>query len=269
MPESTRHALRVFPWAAGNFRGNSQATARARMPSIYLRANSTTGRGIRSAHAISVKSTKEDSMLHKLGLAFVVTLLTAGTALAQEGGLGAGRVEISAFPGGGLVFQESGKGAEPDFANYALGGAFTLNVNRYFGIEGEVGGSFGLKQNLSVVDGVSLMEKTPNTWLYTGNAVVNPLGSDRTVVPYAAAGIGGLTLLDIKGEEAPVTGLTQNETYLMGNVGGGVRWFASRHVGLRGDYRFFMVKSKTNAPSFFGGEDRWGHRLYGGLLLTY
>jgi hypothetical protein len=102
-----------------------------------------------------------------------------------------------------------------------------------------------------------------------GNAIINPIGNDRSVVPYAAAGLGGLTLLDVKGEQAPVTGLTQNETYLTGNVGGGVKWFASRHVGLRGDYRFFAVKSKNTAPSFFGVEDRWGHRLYGGLLVTY
>ncbi len=78
-----------------------------------------------------------------------------------------------------------------------------------------------------------------------------------------------MTLLDVTGEQAPETGLTRNETYLTGNVGGGLKWFASRHVGVRADYRFFMVKSKDTAPSFFGREDRWGHRVYGGLLLTY
>jgi hypothetical protein len=208
-------------------------------------------------------------MLRRISSLFVVTLLAAGSAYAQEGGLGAGRIEISAFPGGGLVFQESGKGAEPDFANYALGGSFTLNVNRYVGIEGEVGGSLGIKQNLSTVEGVSLKEKTPNTLLYMGNAIVNPIGNDRALVPYAAAGIGGLTLLDVAGEDAPVTGLTQNETYLMGNVGGGLKWFASRYVGLRADYRFFMVKSKDTAPVFFGMENRFGHRVAAALLLTY
>jgi Outer membrane protein beta-barrel domain len=211
----------------------------------------------------------KERMLRRISSLFVVALLTAGSAYSQEAGLGAGRIEIGAFPGGGLVFQESGKGAEPDFANYALGGTFTLNVNRYFGIEGEAGGSLGIKQNLSTVEGVTLEEKTPNTWLYMGNAVLNPLGNDRTLVPYAAGGVGGLTLLDVTGEDAPVTGLARNETYLMGNVGGGLKWFASRHVGLRADYRFFMVKGKDAAPAFFGVEDRFGHRVTAGLLLTY
>jgi hypothetical protein len=208
-------------------------------------------------------------MLRRISSLFVGVLLAASGAFAQEAGLGAGRIEISAFPGGGLVFQESGNGAEPDFANYALGGSFTFNFNRYVGIEGEAGGSFGIKQNLSTVEGVSLKEKTPNSWLYMGNAIVNPLGNDRAVVPYAAGGMGGLTLLDVTGEEAPLTGLTRNETYLMGNVGGGVKWFASRHVGMRADYRFFMVKSKDTAPAFFGVENRFGHRVAAGILLTY
>jgi hypothetical protein len=30
-----------------------------------------------------------------------------------------------------------------------------------------------------------------------------------------------------------------------------------------------MVKSKDTAPVFFGQENRFGHRVYGGLLFTY
>ena len=208
-------------------------------------------------------------MLRRISSLFVVALLAAGGAYAQESGVGAGRIEIGAFPVGGLVFQESGNGAEPDFANYALGGSLTLNVNRYVGFEGEGGGSLGIKQNLNIADGVVVKEKTPHTLLYMGSGVVSPLGNDRAVVPYAIAGVGGLTLLDVAREDAPLTGLTRHETYLMGNVGGGLKWFASRHVGFRGDYRFFRVKSKDAAPAFFGMENRYGHRVAAGLLLTY
>jgi hypothetical protein len=215
-------------------------------------------------------------MLRKIAVLCAAALFTAGTLYAQETGLGAGVVEISAFPGGGLIFQESGSGSEPDFANYAIGGSLTVNMNRYFGLEGEVGGSFGIKQNLSTVDGVLLKEKTPNTWLYMGNVVISPVGNDREAVPYITGGIGGLTLLDVTGEQAPVTGLTQNQSYLTTNLGGGLKWFASRHVGLRTDYRFIMVNNSDvnngeseTTPAFFGRETRWGHRVYAGLLLTY
>jgi hypothetical protein len=47
-------------------------------------------------------------------------------------------------------------------------------------------------------------------------------------------------------------GVTNYETYLTGNVGGGLKWFSTRHFGLRGDYRLFMVKNKDTAPRFFG-----------------
>jgi len=73
-------------------------------------------------------------------------VLAAHVASAQESGAGAGREEVTAFPGGGIIFTESS--GTPEFGNYAIGGSFTFNVNRFVGVEGEGGGSF------SVVDGV-------------------------------------------------------------------------------------------------------------------
>ena len=197
------------------------------------------------------------------------TLLGVSTAYSQEIGAGAGRMEIAAFPGGGIVFTESGKGAEPDFTNYALGGSFTLNVNRWIGFEGEVGGSFGVRQNLTFNREVLTDQKTPNTWNYMGNVVYNPVGNDRTLVPYATGGLGGLTMSDSNASDVANLGVTRNETYLTGNAGGGLKWFATRHAGLRLDYRLFMINNKDTAPLFFGREDRYAHRVYGGLLLTY
>ena len=63
-------------------------------------------------------------MARKLLTAFAVVLFAA-TAFAQERSIGAGRVEIGAFPGGGMFFTKTSNGNEPAFGNYALGGSFT------------------------------------------------------------------------------------------------------------------------------------------------
>jgi hypothetical protein len=62
-------------------------------------------------------------------------------------------------------------------------------------------------------------------------------------------------------------GIDQTETFLTGNVGGGLKWYSGRW-GLRGDYRFIMVQSKDDAPEFFGRETRYGHRIYGAVLVN-
>ena len=46
-----------------------------------------------------------------------------------------------------------------------------------------------------------------------------------------------------------------------------VRKYAGRW-GLRGDYRFIGVRSKNDAPAFFGQETRYGHRVYGAVLIN-
>ena len=62
-------------------------------------------------------------------------------------------------------------------------------------------------------------------------------------------------------------GINQTETFFTGNVGGGVKWYAGRW-GLRGDYRFIGVQSKDDAPEFFGQETRYGHRVYGAIIVN-
>ena len=57
------------------------------------------------------------------------------------------------------------------------------------------------------------------------------------------------------------------ETFLTGNPGGGLNRYAGRW-GLRGDYRVIAVRSRDDAPAFFGRETRYGHRVYGGVLLN-
>jgi hypothetical protein len=59
------------------------------------------------------------------------------------------------------------------------------------------------------------------------------------------------------------------KTFMTGIVGGGVKWFAAPHLGFRGDYRLFVLKNNDMAPLFFGNETRYGHRVTGGLVVTY
>jgi len=57
--------------------------------------------------------------------------------------------------------------------------------------------------------------------------------------------------------ERPELGVTKDQTFLTGNVGGGVKWYApNNRWGLRGDYRFQVTRSKDDAPAFFGARQR-------------
>jgi len=194
--------------------------------------------------------------------------LSIGTAYGQEGTVGGGRVEIGLFPVGGIFFGHPDNDEnKPNFGNYALGTAVTVNVNRWIGFEGEIGGGIGIRQNMTFNGQTLNNQKTPHMLAYNGNLVVNVIGNDRAISPYVAAGVGGLTLF--ANSAVSNLGIVNDETYFTGNVGGGVKWFASRHVGLRGDARFVMVKNKDEAPFFNNEENRYGARVYAGLLLTY
>ena len=191
---------------------------------------------------------------------FVTSVAAAASASAQEATPGPGTVEVSIIPGG-TTFVPS-KGAAPDFYSYDAGGALAYNFTRFVGVEGEVAGAFGLTQGLDLFEGLTSDERTPNMLGYTGNVVVMaPLGS---VVPYATGGVGGMTLY-----RRELLGIFNNDTFLTGNVGGGVKWYApGGRWGLRGDYRFQAVKSKDSAPEFFGVDDRYSHRVYGAVIIN-
>ena len=162
-------------------------------------------------------------------LASVIALAGANHAFAQEAAPGPGTVEVSVIPGGGTFFTEGSDSQGPSFGNYDLGGSVTVNFNRYVGIEGEVSGALGVTQSLDF-NGTSLNDvKTPHMLNYSG--------------------------------------ITDTETFFTGNVGGGVKWYSGRW-GLRGDYRFIAVQSKDDAPAFWGQETRYGHRVYGGIILN-
>jgi ABC-type amino acid transport substrate-binding protein len=189
-----------------------------------------------------------------------VVLAGASPAFAQDAAARPGPVVVTLIPAGGTFFTEGKDLKGPSFGNYDLGGAVAVNVNRYVGIEGEVSGALGVSQNLQF-SGVTADRRTPHILNYSGNLVVSA-PNRSAVVPYITGGIGGLSLY----EKADL-GITGTETFLTGNVGGGLAWYSGRW-GLRGDYRFVAVRSRDDAPAFFGRETRYGHRVYAGLMLN-
>ena len=191
----------------------------------------------------------------------VLGLVGASPAFAQESHQGgAGAVVVTLIPASGTFFLQGKDTKEPSFGNYGAGAAAQVRVNRYVAIEGEVTGAFGITQNLDFVSG-TVNQKTPNLLNYNGDVVVS-VPTRHSIEPYAAGGVGGLTLYN-----KPALGISNTDTFFTGNVGGGVTWFNGRW-GLRADYRFLAVKSKADAPAFFGQETRYGHRVYGALLIN-
>ena len=190
----------------------------------------------------------------------VVGITAAAPAHAQEAASGPGTVVVTIIPAGGTFFTEGKDTKGPSFGNYDLGGSVEVNFNRYVGVEGEVSGSLGVTQDLQF-GGITSHVKSPNLLNYSGNLVVSA-ANRSSVVPYVTGGVGGLSLFD-----TTALGIADTETFLTGNVGGGLKWFNGRW-GLRGDYRFIAVQSKDGAPAFFGQETRYGHRVYGGVLIN-
>ena len=194
--------------------------------------------------------------------ALIITASLAGAdrALAQEGPAGAGRTEITIVPVGGVFFTESKDASAPSFGNYQLGGSVAVNLNRFVGLEGEVGSTVGISQSLDF--GYASNVRTPDMLSYSGNVVVSlPTGS--SIVPYVTGGVGGLSVFT---REA--LGINENETRFASNVGGGLKWYAGRW-GVRADYRFIALPSvDTSTSSFLGTQPRYGHRVYGAILLN-
>src|SRR5262249_14218226 len=154
------------------------------------------------------------------------------------------------------------KDASPSFGNLGLGSAITFNLNRHVGFEGEIGATLATTSDLQFGD-LNSNTKAPNLLTYTGNVVVSPR-TGSSVGPYGTGGIGALTIF-----ERPGVGVTSDKTFLIGNVGGGVKWYApSNKWGVRGDYRLVANRSKDDAPTFFGRDTRYIHRVYAGVIIN-
>ena len=193
-------------------------------------------------------------------LVVVGMVLGVGDAYAQETTPGPGFVEVTYMPAGAALF--TSKDNLPSFGNYGFGTAVNFNLSRFFSIEGELAAMVATTSDLQFGD-LDSNVKAPNMLSYTANAVV-PLLTGHSVVPYATGGVGALTMF-----ERPLLNVQGDETFLSGNVGGGVKWYASNgRWGLRGDYRFLATQSKDDAPVFFGRDTRYAHRVYGAVIIN-
>jgi len=187
-------------------------------------------------------------------------IVGCGHVYAQETSAGPGVVEVTVIPGGVGYF--SSKNGAPSFGNYGFGTAVIYNINSVIGVEGEFGAMIATTSDLQFGD-LNHHTKAPNFLNYNVNAIVTAATFGPARV-YGAGGIGGLTMFERAG-----LGVTGDTTFFAGNVGGGLKWYApNSRWGLRGDYRFLVNRSNDSAPSFFGTDSRYGHRIYAGVIVN-
>lgn len=194
-------------------------------------------------------------------LAFVIICSLAASSAHAQSTADPPLLEFTVSPVRAVFFAE--RDGEPGFGSYGLGGGITVNLTRFVGVEGEVGGSFAGPEKLQVSSPSGLESRVRNLLDYNGNLVISAR-SRSSIVPYATAGVGALVLF---AREKLADG--QAQTYFVGNAGGGVKWLArNRRWGLRTDYRFLSVESKNDGPALFGRHARHGHRVYAAVLVN-
>ena len=200
--------------------------------------------------------------------------VSAGPVAAQERTgaqrqetTGAQRTEISsAVFSGGMLLVPSADPAADVSRSYVISGAVTRNINRWIGIEGDVGVALSSQQAVSVYGGGAPDGDTPTVVLASGSLVYNITRSDRSVVPYVTAGLG---VLHVAGDdELPTYAFAPKTTYLTGVGGGGVRWFPIQHWGVRADYQFLAIRNGAE-PAATLRVIRSAHRIYGALVVTF
>lgn len=145
-------------------------------------------------------------------IAFVViSTLLPGAARAQQADSTPpqGRVQITAIPAGVTHFSGGNETDEPSFTNYDLGGAVTINLNRYFALEGEVTSSIGTAQDFEASTFTDDLE-APHVLQYAGNVIVYA-PTATSVTPYVTGGAGALTFF-----ERPELGLYDTTSFVAG-----------------------------------------------------
>ena len=84
----------------------------------------------------------------KAFLTALVLIAGCSIASAQEATIGAGKVEIGGFPGGGTFFTGGDDNTEVNFNVYTAGGDITYYINPKAAVEGEFTGSVGWAQDV-------------------------------------------------------------------------------------------------------------------------
>jgi hypothetical protein len=200
-----------------------------------------------------------------------VVVLLCGSAVASAQGSGAGKLEAGFFPGGGTFFVGGDDDLEVNFNTYNAGGSLSWYLQRLLAVEGEIGFGIGLAQDVTYRNRIVRHVQVPGTVNFNGNVVVFPMGSDRLIASYVTGGAGVLTLQNRVSTRQ--FGLTESESFLATNVGGGLKILRAgtglKQWGARIDYRLYSVNSKDDTVAFFAkSKTRLGHRIYVGFLYT-
>jgi hypothetical protein len=197
-------------------------------------------------------------------------VLLAGCAVASAQDVGAGKVEVGGWPGGGIFFTGGDDQLEVNFNNWAYGGGATFYLSPMVGVEVEASYGLGLAQGVNYKGKEVFHVQGPNTLQTSGNIVLFPGGSQKQLVPYVTGGVGLLTL--ISRNSTKQFGITEAENHMATNVGGGVKIFRggdAKNWGFRVDYRYILINKSSDAAAFFAkDESRQGQRVYIGMFYT-
>lgn len=208
--------------------------------------------------------------------AAVFLLAGAAAASAQDATIGAGKVEISGFPGGGTFFVGGDDNQEVNFNVYTAGGGLTYYLTNAVALEGEFTGSVGWAQDVTFRNAALIHNQMPTVWSYAGNVVFFPGGTNGKRAPiYITGGIGAVALsprvpTKVFGYDIDTVG---TQMFIAENIGAGVKLFRGADApnwGFRIDYRYLFVNSNSDAPGFFAkSKSRGAHRVYVGMLYTW
>ena len=209
-------------------------------------------------------------------LAALIVLAGSAAASAQDATIGAGKVEIGGFPGGGTFFVGGDDAKEVNFNVYTAGGGLTYYLNNAVAVEGEFTGSVGWAQDVIFNNAELIHNQMPTVWSYAGNIVFFPGGTTGKRAPfYVTGGIGATALAPrvptkVFGYDVDTVG---TQMFMTENIGGGIKLFRGADApnwGFRVDYRYLFVNSNEDAPAFFAkSTSRGGHRIYVGMLYTW
>ena len=150
-------------------------------------------------------------------------VFVAGCAVASAQEVGAGKVELGGWPGGGIFFVGGDDDLEVNFNNWGYGGGATWYLNPMVGVEAEISYGLGLAQGVNYKGKEVFHVQVPNTLETSGNIVLFPGGSAKQLAWYVTGGAGVLTL--ISRNSTKQFGITEAENHLATNVGGGVKIF--------------------------------------------
>jgi hypothetical protein len=212
----------------------------------------------------------------KVFLTALVLLAGCSIASAQDATIGAGKIELGGFPGGGTFFTGGDDNTEVNFNVYTAGGGITYYLNPKAAVEAEMTGSVGWAQDVFYHNAKVIHVQMPGVWSWSGNVLFFPQGTTGKRVPfYITGGIGALSLqsrVPTKqfGYDVDTVGW---QTFTAENIGGGIKIFRAADApnwGFRVDYRLLLINSKSGAPAFFAqSKGRTGHRVYIGMLYTW